>query len=909
MKARMGFILSLLVVLCTLQAWAAELLIEDFESINFLSVGGERFSPESKVEVVGEQVKVGTSAVKFSYVFGAQGSPRYVEMFINREIPVNFGRVSVWVWGNGSGNPLRARIYDATGEIFQVTIGDLNWVGWELKEFELKAYPGSWSGNHDGKLDLPLKRISLLVDSLAGSQTPGPIYSDEMRIIAQAGQIRGTVTDKLGDPLREAKVYVEAQPELCGITGDNGSFNLWIEPGIYNLVANIKGYETLKKTNVQVNEDSVTNLDFILNLAPDYGVFSDKAQDQEDGLYLLSGGDGWGGRSEEVGSKRAIVTDKSKRQEFFYFKVDDGYIFGEQNEVYVSFDYFDKGHGIIALTYDGTANNFSVTGVVERKDTNLWKTATFHLKDAHFANRQNGGADFRIGVFAPGYPLGDDIYLGKVTVVKSGKIIELVATPQAFSPRAGGVVTVSYRLSSAGVVSCWVEDRNGNLIATIAEGREETIADTFTWAGRSDQGELVPSGAYYIKLAASGFVWKEAGAMTVAVEVDNEPPPSPQITEPLGTLTINESQVVIVGQASPGAIVRAYIGNILAAEVQADARGVCRVKVEGLVLGENDLYLTEFDDAGNESEPSSALRVRFDSQHIASQLTVSSPEFNPEFGTEVRFFLATEREVQVRVLDGRGRSLGEILQPSLKSGEVSFHWHGQVGGKVLNDGVYWLELSAGSVLGKCTVVVDSTEPRPAYLLLPGGRVSQGQVRFVWEGAPDVSWYRLKIWHQGESEYALTYEVLTTSFQLTDPLKKGNWFWQVEAFDGAGNRSSSAIGSFSLEPNLAQALELSNLKGGPNPFAPNGNGLFESYQVSYSLSQPATVRVAIYNLAGKEVYRSEGIPQGVGDHYFVWDGRDNQGRRVARGPYLLAIFAENDQNKAPARGRLLVSVMY
>ena len=183
---------------------------------------------------------------------------------------------------------------------------------------------------------------------------------------------------------------------------------------------------------------------------------------------------------------------------------------------------------------------------------------------------------------------------------------------------------------------------------------------------------------------------------------------------------------------------------------------------------------------------------------------------------------------------------------------MSFNWQGLVDGDVLPDGVYWLELYSDSLLGKCKVVVDGTPPAVPQLLLPGEQISEGKVRFVWDGASDISRYLLKVWQDQQS---FTYEVFTTAFQLSEPLQRGSWFWQVEAFDGAGNSTVSAVRSFLLEPALPQVLGSATSQG-PNPFSPNGNGRFERYQLIYSLSQPAAVRVTIFNLAGKEVYREE-----------------------------------------------------
>jgi flagellar hook assembly protein FlgD len=70
-----------------------------------------------------------------------------------------------------------------------------------------------------------------------------------------------------------------------------------------------------------------------------------------------------------------------------------------------------------------------------------------------------------------------------------------------------------------------------------------------------------------------------------------------------------------------------------------------------------------------------------------------------------------------------------------------------------------------------------------------------------------------------------------------------------------------------------------------------------------------VSIAIYNLAGNEVFRREALPEGQGDHAFAWDGRDRRGRIVPPGAYVLLILAKNEQNRAPGGARKLISVLY
>lgn len=91
--------------------------------------------------------------------------------------------------------------------------------------------------------------------------------------------------------------------------------------------------------------------------------------------------------------------------------------------------------------------------------------------------------------------------------------------------------------------------------------------------------------------------------------------------------------------------------------------------------------------------------------------------------------------------------------------------------------------------------------------------------------------------------------------------------------------------------------------------PDGDGRYEQLQISYHLTQPATVKIVIFNLAGRVVYETPPVQTGAGMQYFAWDGRDKNGKLVPKGAYLLMVRAENPQNNGPAVARKLISVLY
>jgi hypothetical protein len=95
------------------------------------------------------------------------------------------------------------------------------------------------------------------------------------------------------------------------------------------------------------------------------------------------------------------VTGKETRT--LAFDIDDSYAYYEKREYEVQIQLLDKGRGQVDLEYDAAAPGQSDRDRTRRAaepfyfvDTGNWATATFKLPEAAFANRQEGGSDFRL---------------------------------------------------------------------------------------------------------------------------------------------------------------------------------------------------------------------------------------------------------------------------------------------------------------------------------------------------------------------------------------------------------------------------------------------------------------------------------------------------------------------------------
>jgi hypothetical protein len=114
---------------------------------------------------------------------------------------------------------------------------------------------------------------------------------------------------------------------------------------------------------------------------------------------------------------------------------------------------------------------------------------------------------------------------------------------------------------------------------------------------------------------------------------------------------------------------------------------------------------------------------------------------------------------------------------------------------------------------------------------------------------------------------------------------GTWSWQdgvltAQGFGGPGTSIVVSWGPVSAAP-LPLPSELGLEPGRPNPF---GDGI----RASFMLPARDRVRLDVYDVAGRRVRRLIDGERGAGRHEAVWDGRDESGRQVANGIYVLRL---------------------
>ena len=123
----------------------------------------------------------GVACMKIAYVFEAGWKfarlvPRTDDLKKIEGMPKVLG---LWVYGDGSGNRVRLRMTDSTGQTFQPVGEKVDWRGWRYVEFPMAEFGQAehWAGAGDGVVHYPIRWDALmLIDSSGRQKTQGDIY-------------------------------------------------------------------------------------------------------------------------------------------------------------------------------------------------------------------------------------------------------------------------------------------------------------------------------------------------------------------------------------------------------------------------------------------------------------------------------------------------------------------------------------------------------------------------------------------------------------------------------------------------------------------------------------------------------------------------------------------------------------
>lgn len=139
------------------------------------------------ISAVPPAAPVNAPAAKLDYAFAPGWS--FCRVFDPNALPLA-GKPTgetIWVNGDGSGNAIRMRFVDSTGQAFQATYGPCDWQGWRPVFFDFSKRDARWGGANDGIVHYPIKIDTLLLVDAAsrGNKSGGSILICDPEIVYQ----------------------------------------------------------------------------------------------------------------------------------------------------------------------------------------------------------------------------------------------------------------------------------------------------------------------------------------------------------------------------------------------------------------------------------------------------------------------------------------------------------------------------------------------------------------------------------------------------------------------------------------------------------------------------------------------------------------------------------------------------
>jgi hypothetical protein len=173
-------------------------------------------------------------------------------------------------------------------------------------------------------------------------------------------------------------------------------------------------------------------------------------------------------------------------------------------------------------------------------------------------------------------------------------------------------------------------------------------------------------------------------------------------------------------------------------------------------------------------------------------------------------------------------------------------------------------------------------------------LTESNIQFAWQGQTEVNWVE-RTMSPNQNGTTLNFASSDTQVVNLTFTRTASWaFHELEIAAFIQNLDNKEIlqGTKQHLDSLTTAIdnelavlpqETQLMNNYPNPFNPSTN-------ISYSLKTPGMVSLDIYNMLGQKVRTLVNSQVDAGEHFAIWDGRDDSGAQSASGTYFVKLNA-------------------
>lgn len=197
----------------TNDAWQAVFDPSPTQPVTYGSVYNSTSAAKGRYESTREQAAGGLYSGKASYEFSGSSYILFTTPALSGLPAALPGRVSLMVFGDGSGHQLAVRLNDATDERFVKVIGPVTWTGWRRIEVEDVSSWSHYLGNADGVFDLPVRTFGLEWTYRTGGPASGALFVDDIAIDE-------TAVEDFEVPPRNLRLWMLGAPETAVLTAN-----------------------------------------------------------------------------------------------------------------------------------------------------------------------------------------------------------------------------------------------------------------------------------------------------------------------------------------------------------------------------------------------------------------------------------------------------------------------------------------------------------------------------------------------------------------------------------------------------------------------------------------------------------------------------------------------------------------